>query len=335
MKVLIASGASAVAIALAMFAVPRLFADQTFYIQLLLAAVTVTGLSLFMGFAGQASLGQGAFVAIGALTVAEMTTKWGLPPLLALVCAPVVSAAFAYLVGAPLLRLRGHYLAFATLALLLVVQSLMTTVPFFSGEYGTGISGIPPLGIGSAVISSQDGYVVVAVAALAVTILVAHNVVNSRFGRGMRALATSESAAAASGVPVLRTKLATFAIAAAFAGLAGGIQAFFIPFVSGDSFPALTSITYVIMAVIGGAGTIWGGLVGAVIVSVISQVLNAAANAPGVTGNVGAVLQYAAYAAVLILALLFIPHGVVPAIRDATRRWRTRLSSRRAGIRGG
>lgn len=306
-------------IAVVALVVPEFFSDQTFYVQLLLAALVATGLSLFMGYAGQASLGQGAFVAVGSLTVAEMTTFWHLPPLLALVCAPVVATVFAYLVGLPLLRLRGHYLAFGTLALLLVVQSLMATVPFFSGTYGTGITGIPPLGVGGASIGSQKGYVYVAVAALVAGLLVARNLVDSRFGRGMRALSSSESAAEASGVPVLSTKLAAFAISAAFAGLAGGIQAFFIPFVGGDSFPVTTSITYVIMVVIGGADSLWGGLLGAVIVSVISQLLNNAANAPGVSTTVGAVLQYAAYAAVLIVALLFIPRGIVPTIRDGAR----------------
>lgn len=302
--------------------VPQFLDDQTFYVQLLLAALTATGLSLFMGYAGQASLGQGAFVAVGALTVAELTTFWHVPTVVALVCAPVFATVFAYIVGPPLLSLRGHYLAFGTLALLLVVQSLMSTVPFFSGAYGTGITGIPALGLGGAAISTQKGYVYLAVAALVAGLLVARNLVSSRFGRGMRSLAGSESAAAASGVPVFGTKLTVFAYSAAFAGFAGGLQAFFVPFVSGNSFPATTSITYVIMVVIGGADSLWGGLVGAVVISVISQLLNTAANGPGISATTGAVLQYAAYAAVLIAALLFLPRGIVPAIagRFAKRR---------------
>src|SRR5207342_2925810 len=95
---------------------PFVMGDLTFLMHMILAAMVVTGLSLLMGYAGQASLGQGAFVAAGALTVALGTTRYGLPPLVALLAAPVVAGAFAAVVGVPLLRLKGHYLAFGTLA---------------------------------------------------------------------------------------------------------------------------------------------------------------------------------------------------------------------------
>ncbi|MCX7523302.1 branched-chain amino acid ABC transporter permease [Microbacterium sp. STN6] len=302
--------------------VPLFLPDLSFYIQMILAAVIVTGLSLFMGYAGQASLGHGAFVAVGALTVAVMTVRLGLPPLLALICAPILAAVFAYIVGLPLLRLRGHYLAFGTLALLLIVQAVIATVPFFGG--GLGIFGVPPLGVGDAVISGQLPYVYLSLAVLALALLISRNVIRSRFGRGVRALAGSESAAASSGVPVLRTKLAVFALSAAFAGLAGGIMAFFTPYVSSESFPVATSIAYIIMAVIGGLGSLWGGVIGAVLVSLLVQVLNAVSNQPGLPATTGPVLQYGAYALVLILALLFIPKGIVPTIAQAMRRRRDR-----------
>lgn len=308
--------------AVAAFVLPLFLPDLSFYIQMILAAVIVTGLSLFMGYAGQASLGHGAFVAVGALTVAVMTVRLGLPPLLALICAPVISAIFAYLVGLPLLRLKGHYLAFGTLALLLIVQAVIATVPFFGG--GAGIFGIPALGVGDFTITDQLPYVYLSLVVLALVLLVSRNVIRSRFGRGVRALSGSESAAASSGVPVLRTKLAVFALSAAFAGLAGGIMAFFTPYVSSESFPVATSIAYIIMAVIGGLGSLWGGVIGAVLVSLLVQLLNAVSNQPGMPAATGPVLQYAGYAAVLILALLFIPNGIVPTLAGAMRRRRER-----------
>ena len=136
-----ASYVAVAVVALIAVVVPLFLSDLTFFVQMVLAAVVVTGLSLLMGYSGQVSLGQGAFVAVGALTVALMTTKGGLPPLLALACAPVAAGIFAYVVGAPLLRLRGHYLAFGTLALLLIVQALMGNLEVFGA--GTGNRGDP------------------------------------------------------------------------------------------------------------------------------------------------------------------------------------------------
>lgn len=304
---------------------PLLLNDLTFFVQTTLAAVVVTGLSLFMGFAGQTSLGQGAFVAVGGLTVAVMTVQLDLPPLLALVLAPVLAALVAALVGWPLLRLRGHYLAFGTLAVLLIIQTIMSTVPFFGG--GVGIFGIPPLSVGGLVVRGQLTYAYIALAALAVALIVAHNLVHSRFGRGIRALAGSESAAASSGVPVLRSKLTVFAVAGGMAGLAGAIGAFFTPYVSQDSYPPLASFAYVIMAVVGGLGSLWGGVVGALAVSLLLQALSALSTLPGLPLTAGPILQYAGYGIVLIMFLLMLPRGIVPGVSaGVSRMLRRRVS---------
>ena len=232
---------------------PLVLTDLTFFMRMVLAAIVVTGLSLLMGYSGQASLGQGAFVAAGALTVAVGTTRFELPPLVALLVAPLVAAAFAALVGVPLLRLHGHYLAFGTLALLLMVQAAMSTFDVLGGAFG--ISGIPPLGVGGRVFVGQLPYVYLALGCLGLVLLLSHRTVHSRFGRGIQALAGSQTAAESAGVPVNRSKVTIFALSAGYAGLAGGLSAFFTPYVSPDSFPALESFTYVIMAVVGGLGT--------------------------------------------------------------------------------
>ncbi len=297
---------------------------MTFLVNMALAAIVVTGLSLLMGYAGQVSLGQGAFLAVGALTVAVLTTKLSVPTLVALACAPVVSAAFALVVGVPLLRLRGHYLAFGTLAMLLIVTAAMNTFDVLGGPFG--ISGIPPLGVGSVVVTEQRTYAYIALGCLALVLLVTHNVINSRFGRGIRALAGSESAAESAGVAVLRSKLTVFALSAAFAGLAGGISVFFTPFVSPESFPAMASFGYVVMAVIGGLGTLWGGVLGAVLVSVLLQELNTISSLPSMPPTAAPVLQYGAYAVVLVVTLLFLPGGLLPACRDLYARRSTRAA---------
>jgi len=297
---------------------PLLMSDLTFFVHTVLAAIVVTGLSLLMGYAGQASLGQGAFVAVGALTVGLGTTHAGLPPLLLLLVAPLAAALFAAVVGLPLLRLQGHYLAFGTLALLLLVQTAMSSVGALGGAYG--ISGIPAFGVGGWKVTGQLPYAYLALACLAVVLLLSRRVVNSRFGRGVRALSGSETAAESAGVAVGRDKVAMFALSAAFAGIAGAVTAFFTPYVSADSFPPLDSFTYVIMAVVGGLGTIWGGVVGAVLVSVLLQVLNTVGSQPGLPPTASSIIQYAAYGIVLILALLFLPRGVVPSLGSLPRR---------------
>ncbi len=291
---------------------PLLMSDLTFFVHTVVAAIVVTGLVMLMGYAGQASLGQGAFVAVGALTVALGTTRWGLPPLVVLVAAPLAAGIFATVVGLPLLRLQGHYLAFGTLALLLMVQTAMSSIDALGGAYG--VSGIPAFGVGGWTVTDQLAYAYLALACLAVVLWVSGRVVDSRFGRGMRALSGSETAAESAGVPVSWSKVGVFALSAAFAGVAGAVTAFFTPYVSADSFPPLESFTYVIMAVVGGLGRIWGGVVGAVVVSVLLQVLNNISSQPGLPPTAAPIIQYAAYGTVLIVALLFMPRGIVPSV---------------------
>jgi len=316
------------AVAIVALVIPLLLPELTFYMTLLLAAIVVTSLSLFMGYAGQAALGQGAFVAAGALTVGVFTVQWHLPPWLGLVCAPIVAGLFAALVGWPLLRLRGHYLAFGTIAVLLLVQALMGVVPLFGR--GIGLNGIPPL-IALPIEDAQTRnatlkliYVVIAVVVLVVSLLVSHRVVASRFGRGIRALAGSETAAASAGVPVLGSKLRVFVLAAVFAGFAGALTAFYFPFVNPESFPAEQSFEYVIMAVVGGLGTLWGGLLGVVVVGVLLRLLNDLASLPDMPAILGPSLQYAGYGIVLVLVLLFMPKGLIPTITSAVQRRRSR-----------
>jgi branched-chain amino acid transport system permease protein len=204
------------------------------------------------------------------------------------------------------------------LALLLIVQTAMRTFDFLGGAFG--ISGIPPFGVGGRVFADQRPYVLLAVGLLGLVLFVSHRVVDSRFGRGVRALAGSETAAESAGVPVMRSKLTIFALSAMYAGLAGGLSAFFTPYVSPDSFPALESFTYVIMAVVGGLGTLWGGVVGAVLVSTLLQVLNNLTSNPELPPTLGPILQYATYGGLLVLALLLMPRGVVPAVESGVGR---------------
>lgn len=310
------------ALAAATLALPPLLPDRHLatYVLLGLAATVTAGVSMLMGYAGQVSLGQAAFYAIGGYA-AGLLAVHGAPALVGLLAAPVIAAAAAVLLGAPLLRLRGHHLAFATLALQLILLSLLSRGDWAGGAIG--LQGIPRLSLGGVEFRDDLGYAYLVWVVLALVLLVSHNVVSSRAGRGLRAAATSEVAAAASGVAIGRYRLAVFTLSAAFAGLAGGIYAFYLGYLSPGSFPVLLSIEFVVMAVVGGLGTIAGPVLGAAVIVLLVQALNALGTQPGMPGYAPSVLSYAVYAVVLVLTVLYLPRGIVPAMRAALRHRRT------------
>ena len=302
----------------------------TTYVLWELAAIVTVGVSLLMGCAGQVSLGQGAFYACGAYTAALLAAH-GIPPAFGLLAAPAVAALLALIIGFPLLTLRGHHLAFATLAMQLICLSLVARMPATGGDIG--LQGIPRFSVASLELGTDRGYAYLAWGALALVVLTTRHVIASRPGRALRALATSEVAAESSGIPVDRYKLVVFAMAGAFGGLAGGIYAFFIGYVAPGSFPILLSFEYVVMAVVGGLGTISGAVVGAAAVTVVVQLLNQLATLSGMPSYAPTVLSYAAYSALLIATIVFLPHGLVaaPAVQTALSRLRDRASARRDG----
>lgn len=312
-----------VAVAIGTLLLPIALDDSqlTVYVFIGLATIVVAGLSLLMGYAGQVSLGQGAFYAIGAYTTALLAKLLGLPPLLALAAATAFTGLIAVVVGLPLLRLRGHYLAFATLAFQLIVLSVIGEARGLTGG-DIGLPGVPTLSIGPIALEGQYrtfvfAYVVWVLAAL--VLLLNRNLVRSRPGRALRALATSEAGALAAGVAVGRAKLQVFALSAAYAGLAGGVYAFFLSYIAPGSFQVLLSIQFLIMATVGGLGSISGSLVGAAVITLLVQVLTAVGTLPGMPLHAPAVFSYAVYGLVLVLVLLFLPEGLVPAVQ---RRWR-------------
>ncbi|GAA1777073.1 branched-chain amino acid ABC transporter permease [Luedemannella helvata] len=287
---------------------PLLSASQlTIYILIGVAAMATVGLSLLLGYAGQVSLGQASFTAIGGYTAALLAIHTGYP-WLGLLAAPIAAAACAALIGVPILRLRGHQLAFATLALQLILLSVLDQASWAGGAIG--LQGIPRLSFGSMVLDSDVAYAYLAWVGVALTMVVARNLVGSRTGRGLRALATSEIGAAASGVPVGGYRLLVFTVSAAFAGLAGGIYAFYVGYLSPGSFPVLLSIQYVVMAVVGGLGTIWGALLGTAVVTLLVQLLSTLATRPDMPDYAPAVLSYAVYAVLLVITALFLPRGL-------------------------
>jgi branched-chain amino acid transport system permease protein len=315
--------AAAVAVAAVLAPVLLQGSQVSVYVLLLLAATVVTGLSMLMGYAGQVSLGQASFYLIGAYTAALIATH-GMPTWLGLLAAPVAAAGVAALVGVPLLRLRGHQLAFATLAIQLILLSLAGQQDWAGGDIG--LQGVPRLEIAGYEFAGDVSYAYLALGALALVALVTRNVVASRPGRGLRALATSEVAAASSGVPVSAYKQVVFSLSAGYAGLAGGIYAFYIGYVAPGSFPVLQSFEYVVMVAVGGAGTVWGALAGATAITLLVQLLNNVGTMEGMPAAAPTVLSYAVYGALLVLSVLFLPRGLAPSVAGW---WERRVARRR------
>lgn len=317
-----------IACALGTLVLPAFLDDSavSVYVLMELTAMVTVGVSLLMGYAGQVSLGQAAFYASGAYT-AGLLSVHGFPTLLGLLVAPLGAAFLALIAGVPLLRLRGHYLAFATLALHLICLSVLGGMKVTGGDIG--LRGIPRLGIGSLELHADRDYAYLAWFALAAIVLLTRNVIDSRPGRALRALASSEVAAASSGVPVGRYKLTVFALSAAYAGLAGGIYAYYVGYLAPGSFPVLMSFQFVVMATVGGLGTVAGALVGTVAITLAVHALNLLATMEGMPSSAPSILSYGVYSVLLITSVLFLPQGAVPALRDWWRRRRARLGSAR------
>ena len=305
-------------VALATLLIPIAMTDDelTVYVYIGLYALVVIGLSLLMGFAGQVSLGQGSFFAIGAYGAALLTMRLGFPPLLSLAVACAGTGALAALVGLPLLRLRGHYLAFATLAFQLIVLSAIGQARGLTGG-DTGLIGIPTLSLGSLALVGRYRVFIFAYVVwvlVAVALVLSWNLIHSRPGRALRALAGSEVGALASGVAVGGYKLRVFAFSAALAGLAGGVFAFFVGYIAPETFPILLSVEFLLMAAVGGMGSIFGALAGTVLIYLLLQALQALGTLPGMPLHAPVVFSYAVYALTLILILLLLPEGIVPAV---------------------
>jgi branched-chain amino acid transport system permease protein len=260
--------------------------------------VFCVGLNFFMGYTGQASFGQNAFAALGGYGTAILCAGQGWQPLVALPLTMVISGVIAVVIGYPTLRLRGHYLAMATFALGLITYELSVEWIGLTQGY-MGYAGIPPLGVGKYELTSDRAQLVALVLVLLLGVWIAHRLKDSRFGRALRAIAGSEAAANALGIDIARYKLAAFVVAAVYASVAGSLFAHFIGFISPEVFGLSMVTLSFTMLYLGGIGTIWGPIIGAVIVSMLPELFRGLKE-----------LQDIAYASVLILILIFFPKGL-------------------------
>jgi len=256
------------------------------------------GLNFFMGYTGQASFGQNAFACIGGYGSAILTVQYGMEPLLALIVSMVIAGFFALIIGYPTLRLRGHYLAMATFSLGLITYDISIQWTSVTQGY-MGYAGIPPLGIANFTVENERWKLVTLAVLVAFGFWLSLRMRDSRFGRGLRAISGSENGAAALGIRVSRFKLIAFVVAALYASAAGSLFAHTIGFISPEVFGPQMAIMTFTMLFVGGVGTIVGPIIGAVVTSLLQEVVRGSGH-----------FQDIAYAVVLLATLIYAPKGL-------------------------
>ena len=292
------------------------FAGITFFIPVLLhnnyhlmvlnvAALNilvVIGLNLLMGYAGQISLGQAAFFGLGAYLSAIFTVTLGLPIWPSMLLAMGVTGGVAYLIGIPTLKLEGHYLVMATLGFNVIVYILMIQLDSVTGG-PSGFAGVPRLTIGPLAFDSDLKIYLLLWAMTLGILLLALNLVHSRVGRAMAALSHNAIASNCAGINTESYKVKIFVLSALLASLSGSLYAHYLTFVSPGTFSFFYSIQVVTMVLVGGIGSLWGSVGGAILLTVLPEVLHA-------------VKEYnvLVYGAVLMVVLVFFPQGLFPAI---------------------
>ena len=283
---------------------------STFYVRVValvfINALAVLGLNLLMGFAGQVSLGHAGFFGIGAYAVAVGPTHLGLPVWLSLLVGIALAALIAFVVGRPILRLRGYYLAVATLGMgVLIAMVVQRSQHHRRSERHAGA----PAGVVRLARGRTDDLVLDFRLTLVIGVWIAVNLIESPTGRAFRAIHDSETAARVLGINVARYKLLAFVLSAVYASVAGGYFVLFDGFVTPDTSSFLRSIEFVVMAVLGGLGSIFGSIVGAGILVILPQFLTVFHD-----------YEHIVLGVIIIVFLIFLPAGIVPAL--ASLIWR-------------
>ena len=270
--------------------------------------IGLLGLDLLMGYAGQVSLGQAGFMAIGGYASAILATNHDWSPLAATGAGIVVAVACAVVLSLFTMRLRGHYLALATLAFGLLVDSFTVGLTDLTGG-PSGLVGIPSFQIGPYAFDTSEKMYYLVLALIVVLVLVLHGGVRSGFGRALQAIRTDQTAAAALGINVARHKLVVLAISAALASLAGSLYAFYFHFLSPEMVGMPRSLEMLAMLVLGGEGTLVGPLLGVAILTLLPTVFQPLA-------------AYKTFATglLLVLAVRYLPGGIFGTAIDRLRR---------------
>ncbi|MDY7579273.1 branched-chain amino acid ABC transporter ATP-binding protein/permease [Herbaspirillum sp. RTI4] len=294
--------------------VPNFWVTQANYIGLY--SIVCIGLVLLTGIGGLTSFGQAAFVGLGAYATGYLSSHFGLSSWIGLLAGLLITGVCAYAIGLITMRMSGHYLPLATLAWGLSLYYLFGNMEWL-GKYD-GLSGIEPISFFGIVLDSGRSIYYLILFFVLSAVWVSSNLLDSRAGRALRALKGGTSMAEAMGVNTAHYKITVFVLAALFAALSGWLYAHFQRAVNPTPFGINMGIQYLMMAVIGGAGYVWGGVLGAVIMTLLQDKLQVwLPSLLGANGNIEIIV----YGLILILILQFAQEGIWPFLAQSVQRF--------------
>ncbi|MCP4126122.1 MAG: branched-chain amino acid ABC transporter permease [Gammaproteobacteria bacterium] len=301
---------------------PLLFPDNYFVtvvaVSAGLNAILAVSLNLLMGYAGQISLGHAAFFGTGAYASAILTTKFAWNPWPAMIAGMILTGTIAFVMARPVLKLKGHYLAMATLGFGIIINIILVqTVGLTGGPDGLGE--IPTLSVFGWQVDTDLRWYIVIGSCMLVVVWLALNLINSRSGRALRALHGSEVAAEMMGIDTTATKTSVFVMSALIASLAGSLFAHQQSFVSPDSCDFFFSIELVTMVVLGGMASTYGAVFGAIVLTFLPELLVVFED-----------FEVMIFGAILMSMMIFLPQGVFVGMQDLLQR----LTHRRSALPG-
>jgi branched-chain amino acid transport system permease protein len=270
-------------------------------------AIVCVGLNLLIGYAGQISLGHAGFFGLGAYGSAILCGRYGWPPLAALAATTAGVALLALVVGRPILRLKGHYLAMATLGMGIIISIVVVTEDQLTG--GPDGMSVPAFTLAGLTLAGERTWYWVTGAALLAAVWLALNLIDSPAGRALRALHGSEVGAGVSGIDAARAKLGIFVISAVFASLAGSMTAHYSGFITPAKVSFFHSIELVTMVVFGGMASTFGAVLGAATLTLLPQLLTVLKE-----------YEMVVFGAVMIATMVFLPRGCLPSLLQALAR---------------
>jgi len=298
------------ALALILVLAPLGFPNAYFYdiaVKALFNAVVCIGLNLLIGYGGQISLGHAGFFALGAYGSAILTVTYKLPALPAMLLSALGVGVLAYLIGRPILRLKGHYLAMATLGIGIIIHIVLKTESGLTG--GPDGMGVDPFSVMGFTMMGDRMWYWAAAALLVLAVWLSLNLIDSPVGRALRAVHGSEVGAEVVGVDTSSYKVMVFVVSAVFASLIGSLFAHKDGFITPDIGSFFRSVEFVVMVVLGGMASTFGSVVGAIILTLLPQVLTVVED-----------YEAMVFGGIMMGTMIFLPKGLLPSLVAGLRK---------------
>ncbi|MBE9569171.1 MAG: branched-chain amino acid ABC transporter permease [Proteobacteria bacterium] len=270
-------------------------------------SMVALGLCLLLGYGGQLSISHAAFYAIGAYTSSIFCLRYGLHPLVSIVLSQCITTLTAWGIGAVVLRLKGHYLAIATLSFSIIVEVLIREIAWLTGGL-QGLSSIPAISLGGFFIDSDWRFYFLVWSVTMLLLLFALNLVNSRMGRIFRAIREAEDIAGLFGADVKKYKVKLFIVASIYASLAGSLYAHYATFISPDAASIMFAIEIILVISIGGYTMLWGAMVGVAAITYLNEYLADFAE-----------FKRTIYGLALVVIMLAFPNGLLQGLKDSAK----------------